>query len=196
MNYLAHLFLSGNKPEIIYGNLLEDFMHGRIDHPRNSHHSAEVKKGIRLHRFIDSFTDTHTLVKEAKGCFTDDLGRYASVAIDVVFDHYLIRNWDVFTQEDFRRFRQRIYKDLTLFEAQMPPKLLALVTSMKLHDWLKGYAYDEGLHRAFSSLNMQIKNGPDMTLAIENMHQNDEKLNQLFLEFFEELNKECRNLIS
>jgi acyl carrier protein phosphodiesterase len=192
MNYLAHLFLSGDEPEIIYGNLLEDFMNGRVDHPRNDHLSEAIKKGVRLHRFIDTFTDTHPTVKAAKNPFLPDLGKYASVAIDVVFDHYLLLNWDRYTSENFEDFRPRVYKALQQFKSIMPPRLENLVASMIEYDWLVGYAYDEGLHRAFSSLNKKIKDGPDMTLSIAVMHDNYQMLNQLFVSFFDELLTECR----
>ncbi|WP_304234841.1 ACP phosphodiesterase [Jiulongibacter sediminis] len=195
MNYLAHVFLSGQNEAILFGNMLEDFMHGRIDHPRNNHLSSEIKKGIKLHRFIDTFTDTHELVKESKKVFQAEIGRYASVTVDVIYDHYLIKNWSAFSDEDFKVFRFRVYDSLVKFKSLMPERLLRTVESMITYDWLKEYEFDEGLSRAFESLNRKIKNGPDMLLSIPIMHENYDLLNEQFLTFFEELKAECELFI-
>ena len=187
MNYLAHLFLSGTDPEIIYGNLLEDFMNGRVDHPRNNHLSERVKDGVRLHRYIDTFTDNHPLVKEAKNVFSGELGRYASVAIDVVFDHFLIKNWATFASEEFELFRLRIYGALSSYNQKMPQKLQRVVDSMIEHDWLKGYAFHDGLEKAFLNLNSRISDGPDMTRAIDVMNANYDFIDCRFVPFFSEI---------
>lgn len=195
MNYLAHIFLSGQNEAVLFGNMLEDFMHGRVDHPRNNHLSSEIKKGIRLHRFIDTFTDTHDVVKESKRLFQEDLGRYASVSVDVIYDHYLIKNWAVFSEEDFGAFRLRVYDSLIQYKSLMPERLVRTVDSMITHDWLKEYEFDEGLARAFESLNRKIRNGPDMLLSIPIMHRHYDLLNEHFLTFFDELKTACESFI-
>ncbi len=195
MNYLAHLFLAGSDKELIYGNLLEDFMHGRIEHPRNNHLSPGIKNGIRLHRTIDSFTDSHPIVKETKGLFHEALGRYDSIAVDVLYDHFLIKNWSSFTLEEFDDFRPRIYSSLREFDTLMPPRLKAMVDSMIFHDWLKAYIFDDGLRRALTGLNKKIKEGPDMTLSIPIMHKYYEVIDGQFLAFFTELKEVCDQFI-
>ena len=53
MNYLGHLVLSGDNDEVLFGNFIADAVKG------NSYYnwSANVQKGILLHRLIDDFTD-------------------------------------------------------------------------------------------------------------------------------------------
>ncbi|MFT6879516.1 MAG: acyl carrier protein phosphodiesterase [Psychromonas sp.] len=195
MNYLAHVFLSGQNDEILFGNLLEDFMHGRVEHERNNHLSAGIKKGINLHRRIDSITDNHGLVKACKSVFQPKFGRYASIVTDVLFDHFLIKNWNVFSGEDFPTFRQRAYKALEGYHDLMPDRLHNLVKSMTTHDWLKAYEFDEGLERAFSGLNNKIKSGPDLIPSIAIMHENYTFINDHFLSFFSILNTYSINYI-
>ncbi len=62
MNYLAHAYLSFNMPDILVGNMISDFIKGKkqFDYP------LPVQKGIRLHRAIDTFTDTHAATQELK----------------------------------------------------------------------------------------------------------------------------------
>ena len=196
MNYLAHLFLSEQNEDILFGNLLEDFMHGRVEHSRNDHLSEGIKKGIRLHRRIDTLTDQHFIVKCCKKVFYPEFGKYASVVVDVLFDHFLIINWNNFTDEPFEDFRPRVYKSLEKYRALMPKELDDLVSSMIFHDWLKAYETDEGLSKALSDLNRKIKSGPDMLLSIPIMHENYELLNKKFIEFFGILQTYCRHYLS
>ncbi|MFT5886383.1 MAG: acyl carrier protein phosphodiesterase [Arcticibacterium sp.] len=195
MNYLAHVFLSGHNEEILFGNLLEDFMHGRVEHERNNHLSTGIKNGIKLHRRIDTITDSHGLVKVCKNVFQPEFGRYASIVTDVLFDHFLIKNWEIFSQEDFSAFRQRSYKALEGYHDLMPEGLDKLVKSMTKHDWLKAYEFDEGLERAFIGLNSKIKSGPDLLPSIALMHENYDVINDNFLSFFNILNTYSINYI-
>ncbi|MGR3809540.1 acyl carrier protein phosphodiesterase [Jiulongibacter sp. NS-SX5] len=195
MNYLAHVFLSGSDEEILFGNMLEDFMHGTVNHPRNNHLSDQIKKGIRLHRLIDSYTDSHPIVLESKKVFYPVVSRYASVAVDVIYDHFLIKNWSTFTDRNFDELRKDVYQKLVKYEPLMPERLKKVVSSMIEHDWLKAYEFDYGLERAFLSLNRRIKNGPDMTNCIQAMHENYDLLNEHFLVFFDLLQKECNAFI-
>ncbi|UBM59557.1 ACP phosphodiesterase [Marinilongibacter aquaticus] len=196
MNYLAHLFLSGTDEEIIFGNMLEDFIHGQVDHPRHDKFNERIKTGIRLHRQIDTLTDTHPIVKTAKQVFHAELGRYDSVVIDVVFDHYLIKHWAEYTQEAFEDFRKRIYAALGKFQDLMPERLLKTYQSMVRHDWLTAYEFDEGLERAFSGLNKKIHNGPDLIKSISIMHENYAFLNQHFLLYFDVLKMHCDQFLA
>ena len=62
MNYLAHAYLSFNKPEILIGNLISDFVKGK----KKFDYSTGIQKGIALHRAIDQFTDDHAITQSAK----------------------------------------------------------------------------------------------------------------------------------
>ncbi|MBK7945962.1 MAG: hypothetical protein IPJ85_11965 [Flavobacteriales bacterium] len=53
MNFLGHLFLSGDDPLVITGNFMADAVKGRD----LSRFDPRLQEGIRLHRRIDSFTD-------------------------------------------------------------------------------------------------------------------------------------------
>ena len=62
MNYLAHLHIAASTNTNFSGNFLGDFVKGNPDglFPR------EIVQGIRLHRYVDSFTDKHPQVLAAK----------------------------------------------------------------------------------------------------------------------------------
>ena len=97
MNYLAHLFLARPTADSHFGNLLGDFRRG-VD--VNSYSSA-VLLGLRNLYDVDKFTDSHDSVREAKTLFDKSRRRFAPVALDIYFDHLLIKHWDKFTTQDF-----------------------------------------------------------------------------------------------
>jgi len=60
MNYLAHIYLSGNDDFLKLGNFIADEIKGKSykEFPK------DIQKGIILHRAIDDFTDHHPLVSK------------------------------------------------------------------------------------------------------------------------------------
>jgi acyl carrier protein phosphodiesterase len=85
MNYLAHAYLSFEITDITIGNMISDFVKGKqkLDYP------IAIQQGIMLHRFIDSFTDSHAVTRQAKSFFKEAYGLYAGPLVDVVYDHFL-----------------------------------------------------------------------------------------------------------
>ena len=65
MNFLAHSFLTFNDGQIV-GQFLEDFIRNkdRYSFPK------DIRDGITLHRSIDTFTDSHPAIHEAKKVFS------------------------------------------------------------------------------------------------------------------------------
>ncbi|MFT7070813.1 MAG: acyl carrier protein phosphodiesterase, partial [Spirosomataceae bacterium] len=112
MNYLAHLALSGGIDEILAGNMIEDFITGRIEHPRNAFLTEELKVGVKLHRLIDTFTDTNENVANCKSLFYDSIGKYSPIVVDIFFDHFLIKNWSAFYDVPLPDFCQTVYNIL------------------------------------------------------------------------------------
>ncbi|TAG37301.1 MAG: DUF479 domain-containing protein, partial [Cytophagia bacterium] len=61
MNFLAHIFLSGSDELRVVGNFIGDFVKGQ----KWREYPEKVQEGILLHRFIDGYTDKHTLVLQS-----------------------------------------------------------------------------------------------------------------------------------
>ena len=62
VNFLAHLYLSQNNTNMMIGNFIADHVKGN-DYKK---YSNEIQKGILLHREIDTYTDTHPIVRKSK----------------------------------------------------------------------------------------------------------------------------------
>ena len=71
MNYLAHIFLSGDNRKIQIGNFVGDAVKGHA----YKKFSPDFRKGILLHRAIDDYTDHHPLVREAIELSRGEFGR-------------------------------------------------------------------------------------------------------------------------
>lgn len=195
MNYLAHLYLSGNTQEVIVGNMMEDYIHGRIEHPRNNHLNHTLKIGVQLHRNIDVFTDSHPIIKESKSFFHANFDRYAPIIIDVLFDHYLLINWVKYSAEENQSFRKRIYEAFTNHYTILPPKMQLLIESMITHDWLKNYKEIWGLERALMNISNRLSHKVDLTKAIPVFLANYEAIGKHFEDFFPQMIEHCDNFL-
>ncbi|CDG20079.1 Acyl carrier protein phosphodiesterase [Xenorhabdus poinarii G6] len=57
---------------------------------------ADIVAGIRMHRRVDSLTDKHPLVAQARQLFRSESRRVAPITLDIIWDHFLSRHWDEF----------------------------------------------------------------------------------------------------
>lgn len=96
MNHLAHVFLAPDSPEARVGSILGDFARGL----EVSALPDLVQLGVRHHRAVDSYTDRHPEVLASKAVFSRERRRFAGVALDILYDHYLLRHWQRFSHTD------------------------------------------------------------------------------------------------
>ncbi len=196
MNFLAHLFLSGNNEELMVGNLLEDYVVGRIEHPRNSHYSNTIKDGILLHRIIDSFTDTHVSVSTCKAVLYDKYHKYSAVLVDIFFDHYLATHWKTYSSEPFDDFRQRVHVSFQNHWSMLPEKMKPMIESMIKHDWLKNYSEFWGIERALMGISRRTVYESNMEKATEDLKMHYSLFDEQFALFFPEMMAQCNNFLS
>src|SRR5688572_23493915 len=100
MNFLAHLYLSGDFDELMIGNFMADFVKGK---PSPSIH-PQIVKGIELHRQIDTYTDTHPIVKASKVRLQPTYRKYAGVIVDMYYDHFLAIHWQKYSSVSLHEF--------------------------------------------------------------------------------------------
>jgi len=196
MNFLAHLFLSGDSEEILVGNLLEDYVVGRIEHPRNQHFSANIKNGILLHRLIDTFTDTHPAISTCKTVLYKHYHKYASVVIDIYFDHYLAKHWYSYSTEPFEDFRKRAHQSLLNYWGILPDKMKPMVESMIKYDWLKNYSEFWGIERALTGVAQRTAYKSNMEKAVNDLKEHYDFFDENFKLFFPQMIKECTNFLN
>lgn len=117
MNYLAHAFLSGDKPEVQLGGLLGDFCKGPLPATERSHaennpaflQQSDIRFGIQHHRAIDAYSDSLESFRRCAGLFEKRFRRVAPIIIDICFDHYLAKHWRRHHQQCLREFADNLY---------------------------------------------------------------------------------------
>ena len=148
MNYLAHLYLAGSDPDLIVGNFIADAVKGK----QIERYSEGVIRGIKLHRQIDMFTDSHPVIERGKEALRPKFRKFAGIVMDVFGDHFLSSNWNDYSKTNLRDFTEHMYTLLHERKEHFPEKARYTLHYMSMQDWLQGYQHIEGVKRALSGL--------------------------------------------
>ena len=183
MNYLAHLYLAEDSPESLLGNLLGDFVKGRDIEL----YSDEIKKGIKFHRNVDLYTDSHPIFRDSKRLISPVNRRYAGLLIDVFYDHFLAKNWLDFSLVNLKEFVLKVYGVLQAYEAILPEKLKGLLPHIIQRNLLMSYAEISGIDAALKRLSLRVKRENNIGIASEELINNYRQLELNFNKFFPEL---------
>ena len=183
MNYLAHIYLSGDHELITIGNFMADHIKGN----KYKTFPEDLQKGILLHRQIDSFTDTHKIVKISKRRLNDRYGLYRGVVIDILYDHFLAKNWKDYSEIDLPTYTQNFYGSLTRNFDILPEKIQYMSKYLIRDNWLLSYAEKEGIQKVLEGMNRRTKNRSQMDLAINDLEAHYEDFETDFQQFFDEL---------
>ncbi|MDX1940709.1 MAG: ACP phosphodiesterase [Saprospiraceae bacterium] len=189
MNFLAHLFLSCEDEELLIGNFIGDFVRSRDD----AQYSAGIQRGLKLHRKIDSFTDTHPAVLESVRLLRPYHRKYAPVVLDVFYDFLLAKNWTQFSVQSLKKYTQNIYKILESNIHLMPPVLQHRLPLMIADDWLVRYGEWDGLAFTFSRMKLRASKPGHFDNVIEHLQAHLEPLDKGFQRFFPEAIQYVRN---
>ena len=172
-----------------------DFAKGRLDHPRHAHFSADIRKGLALHRFIDHFTDTHPVVSDCRNVLNDRFPRYASVIIDMYFDHFLAKNFETYHPLTLQSFIFKIYEILPRYAGVYYPDMKPMVASILKYDWLTNYQYPEGLRRSLGGMAKKFPFLAGIENAADELFENYDLYHDYFARFYPELQTACVGFI-
>ena len=191
MNYLAHAYLSFNRPGILVGNMISDFVKGRkkYDYPE------KIQQGIALHREIDRFTDIHYATKEAKEIFRPAYRLYAGALIDVVYDHFLALDDNEFTDESLKAFTIKTYSLLDQCSGHFPQKFSMMYPYMKTYNWLYNYRYRQGIEKSLAGVVRRAKYLEESDTAFFLFNDHYDTLKDLYHLFFPELKSMTVNFL-
>ena len=183
MNYLAHILLSGNNPEIIIGNFMADSIKGK----QYKIYSRQIQIGIILHRRIDTFTDNHLVVRQSTRRLHQKYSHYSGVIVDIFYDHFLAKNWHNYSATPLPHYCENFYKSLTKFHDKLPLKVQQFVPYMISDNWLLSYASINGIQKVLNGMNKRTKNKSKMNLAIEELQNYYDAFELEFTLFFKDL---------
>ncbi|UII29791.1 ACP phosphodiesterase [Fulvivirga ulvae] len=183
MNFLAHLYLSGNDEEIMVGNFIGDFVKGKAYEV----YSINIQRGIMLHRHIDEYTDHHEIVSNSKKRLWNKYRHYAGVIVDMFYDHFLAANWSAFHQTPLADYAQYVYKLMLSHESRLPKGVRYMLPFMIDHNWLLSYANKDGIHNALSGMARRTTFTSRMDEAIADLDNHYDEFESEFQAFFPDL---------
>lgn len=187
MNYLAHIYLSGTNDLLKIGNFMADSIRGHhyLDYP------DELRKGILLHRYIDTFTDAHPIYRKSKHRLHEKYGHYSGVIMDIVYDHYLAKNWASYSDVPLEKYAAIFYKLLLDNYDILTEKTQKIIPYMIARNWLVAYATLEGLETILFQMDYRTKHRANMQEAIVEIQLFNKEFEEEFTLFFEELKNHC-----
>lgn len=190
MNYLAHVFLAPDTPQARIGSILGDFRRGITPEQL----PGPVQRGLNHHLAVDQYTDQHPQVAASRRLFSSQRRRFAGVALDVLYDHYLLRHWDRFSERDRNEFIEQVYGELIEHEHLMPAPMARVTRRIARDDWFGHYRDLESIGYALDRVAQRIRFPNGFAGAIEEIRHHDAELEERFLHFFSDLSYAARNL--
>ncbi len=183
MNFLAHLYLSGNDDDLIVGNFIADMVKGQ----QINGYDPGIIQGIRLHRKIDQFTDKHHVFLQSKARLRAKYRLYAGVIVDMYYDHFLARYWPEYSRHPLSEYVARTYTLLQKHIDMLPPRAKFILPFMVDNNWLVNYADLSSLGNNFGGMARRTPFDSGMEEAVIDLKSNYQTYETEFRMFFPEL---------
>jgi len=183
VNFLAHLYLSGDNPDLQIGNFIADFIKAN----RFTHLPLPIQEGVFLHRHIDTFTDAHPVVKQSKRRLHKRYRHYNGIIIDIFYDHFLAKNWRNYHTVSLEDYSKTFYTLLQNNKTLLPHSVTRFMTYLIKENWLLNYAEFQGIEKTLIGMNKRTKNISQMHLAIADLKLHYTDFESDFTSFFENL---------
>ena len=183
MNYLAHLFLSGESDELLVGNLIGDFVKGKIE----GNYPPGISEGIMLHRQIDSYAGTHPSAVSGRNRFSSIRRRMAGIILDVCFDHFLIRHWKTYSNMSFPDFVDDVHQRIQPFKHILNGRMHFFLSRQNLGYLLETNRDLDGVAFILSRISIRLRRGDVLLDAIDEIESIYDQLENDFQSFFPDL---------
>lgn len=183
MNYLAHIYLSGKSRQMQIGGFIADFVKGN----KSNTYQPEIWDGIVLHRKIDSFTDSHPIVREMIDNMRPEFGRYAAIVLDMYFDYLLATNFYRYSNQSLWCFSVQFSANTLLYYFSLPKKVRGFIFHFILSNRLYKYSKIAGLKESLYIMSVYKIESLEPEKCINYLLKNNAELENNFLMFFDEL---------
>ncbi len=183
MNWLAHLYLSAPDIEFKLGNVLADYIKGKVWEGAN----PVLQLGVNCHQKIDIFTDSHPIVKHSKSRLQKK-SHSKGIVMDVFYDHMLSLHWDRFCSTDLRSYLNQFYADSLNVIEYYPPDIQTFINNLIQRDTLGQYAefshVEVALERINNRLSPIVRQRSSVIDLIPDLKREYHSLESDFIEFF------------
>jgi len=183
MNYLAHIYLSGDSDLVTIGNFIADGIKGKS----YKKYSKDIQIGILLHRHIDTYTDAHKTVRLSTKRLHEKYSHYSGVIVDILYDHFLAKNWASYCDTPLDEYIENFYDSLEANYDILPLRIQKMMPYMLADNWLLSYASIDGISRVLDGMNRRTKNRSSMNEAVVELEAFYTEFENEFSAFFDEL---------
>jgi len=183
MNFLAHIYLSGDNELVTIGNFIADGIRGK----KYKLYADEIQIGIQLHRAIDSFTDAHPIFRRSTKRLHKNYGHYSGVIVDIFYDHFLAKNWKKYSDIPLADYVDVFYESLKKHIDILPERYKHMTPIMIEGNWLLSYASIQGIQSVLNGMNRRTKGISKMNEATKELRAFYIDFEEDFTTFFEEL---------
>jgi acyl carrier protein phosphodiesterase len=153
VNFLAHVYLSGDDFEVALGNLIADRVKGK----QIQLYPLKIQKGIKLHRSIDNFTDNHPLFKASVSALFPEYRHYSRVIVDLYFDHFLAVNWDTHHPQTLGQFSLEFYQNIQAYAVDLPAPINLFLGALVKYKWFEYYQTVGGLKAIMTQVDKRTR---------------------------------------
>ena len=182
MNYLVHLYLSGDDQELRLGGLMGDFVKGPIA-PETP---TGIARGLRLHRRIDTLSQTSMHTRRSRQRLDARYGHGRGIIVDIFYDHFLAASWQDFAALPLEDYAAEIYQLLQERHAQLPPALRQVAGRMIAHNWLVSYRHQEVVGKALQRIAERLSRPLPLAEGLGDLQQHEALFRQDFQGFMNE----------
>lgn len=187
MNFLAHIYVSGDNDLVKIGNFMADSIRGHS----YDVYPDDIQKGILLHRSIDSFTDMHPIYRQSKHRLHEKYGHYSGVIMDIFYDHFLAKNWKTYSDENLEDYANDFYQLLRDNYEMLTDRIKGMMPYMIVRNWFVSYSTLTGLEMILFQMDHRTKNRVAMHESMVELQQFYTEFENEFTLFFEELRQHC-----
>lgn len=183
MNFLAHIYLSGEDNLLKIGNLIADTVRGKqyLDYPE------AIQRGILLHRQIDTFTDQHAIFRQSKKRLVDNFEHYSGVIVDIFYDYFLAKNWQQYSDTPLNEYVNDFYKLLPQYKYLFNERANLLISYMIKENWLESYQTIQGIDKILYQMDSRTQFRSKMQFATEVLQREEVAFEKDFFEFFSDI---------
>ncbi len=189
MNFLAHLYLSGDDEDLMIGNFIAD----SIRKVQWEQYRPSIIRGVELHHFIDDFTDSHKIVKQSKSRLYEGFGKYSPVIVDIFYDHFLALNWNHYHSVPLKKYAHDFYRLIQKELHILPKRIKFIMPYMTEGDWLYNYQFIKGIERVLGGMSRRSPYENNMHKATDALVSHYDLFGKEFELFFPELEKSCKD---
>jgi acyl carrier protein phosphodiesterase len=192
MNFLAHIYLSGDSDLIKIGNFMADGVRGN----KHLELQSEIQKGIILHRSIDTFTDAHPIFRKSTKRLHANYHHFSGVIVDVFYDHFLAKNWSLYSDEKLEEYVANFYYSLAIHNDLLTEKAQMMKPYMIQQNWLLSYQTIDGIEKILSQMDNRIKRESNMRFSVQELRLFYSDFEDDFTVFFNDLRTHSSEILN